>query len=121
MAVSVLLQDWISLEAQTSCDIVQSEPTWLCLGEYTEVALYTSTKQTVGAARLLFESAPSDDEDVTQVLVSAPLAPNTQRLDVVRSDSLSVALGAWLRWHLRMDTAGIATFRVWASFARTAR
>lgn len=121
VAVSVLLQDWITLEAETACDIIQSEPFWLCLGEFTEVALYTTTKECAGAARLAFESAPSDDEDLATVLAAVVLTADMQSLEVVRSDSLPVSPGEWLRWHLRTGGAGSVTFRVWASFARTAR
>ncbi len=121
VARSCLLQDWITVDAEAG-EVVQSSCGWLRLGDYTDLALYTSSQAVSPDVRMAFETAVSDDPDL--VFASAHIVPvqaDTQELTVVRFDRATAPPAAWLRWKLLLGSAGSATFRVWAALARTAR
>lgn len=126
-----LLQDWITIRAQSSsvAPIVQSAESWLDLDGYSDVVAWLETKEvtTGGAANvnITYETSATAEDAGFVAMTSAAIAlsANTVAVTPMLKDTAFVALARYMRWRLNAIGAASAwdvTFRVWlaANLAR---
>ncbi len=119
MAISMLLQDWTTIQLAAADSIVQNEASWLDCGAYTDLVAYVSTKQATAAsgATLHLETAPSRDNELFAAgtsMFSLALTPTTTFApQLVRYASATVPLARWVRWRISSTAATVVNFRVW--------
>jgi hypothetical protein len=113
---ALLLQDFISVSAASTTQIVQSPSGWIDLGEIEDVVLYTDIRETSGTGTLAIETSPTMQNGSFVSLVSFTPAVGL-RTDVVTAYLAKVPAARFLRWSLTapVGTTGDATFRIWVA------
>jgi hypothetical protein len=120
---SYLLQDWVTLRADTSIgatDIPQPAGLWLDLGPASDVTFFLDVSAKTGTSgRMRYETSPTRDASQFQTLSQFSLAANIstspQVLRFALYDNPSVPLARWVRWRVLNDVGvGVwdVTFRI---------
>jgi len=122
MGWGVLFQDWITLHTAAAGSVVQTEPDWVAVGDFTDVSMHASVRGLTGGPRAVhLESAPSFDADLFASIGNVRLTASSERTLNVKYALSTAVPAAWLRWRLEFDFAGDITLRLWLTLTRTAR
>jgi hypothetical protein len=133
MAHTVCLQDWITITAaSTNQIIIQPEPDWLDISDYQDIAAYLEVSQTSVGNNLVnvnLQSSPTKDESffaaqqsgsnpfVIQFAINgSTYTPGVQPIGAQRWSNTSnngQMPARYLRWQLKFAVAGNITFRIW--------
>ena len=83
-----VLQDWVTIRCQTIASVAQSEPSWLPFSSFQDIVFWADVREvtnpTGGAANmtLAFETSPSKDDGLFQVMTGATITPITAAVAV---------------------------------------
>ncbi len=117
-----LLQDFITVRAAASTQIVQTSSSWLDLGDLEDVVLYTDVREALNSGKLAFETSPSAVDSQFVPLVPAFTLGVGLQTNVVLASLAGVPPARYLRWRFQgvVGATAQATFRVWAASYRWA-
>lgn len=119
MSISILLQDWTTVQLGASDSITQNEGDWADLAQFCDVGIYISTKQvTAGVSSTLhLETSPSRDNDLFAAMTGASvaIASTEQRVILVKYQlsTTTAPLARFVRWRFSATAAAVACFRIW--------
>lgn len=115
MPQAMLLQDWISIQGNSSSDsVIQSADTWKDLSLYTDVVFYLERKDYSGSTLTLhYQTSPTQDDSLFQDMDTVSISATGLTQTVVRFASATTPLARWVRWKVDAAAAWRLTFRVW--------
>ncbi len=122
MNPSCLLQNWTTVQLAASGSIVQSSSDWIDASAFSDVAIYTSTKQVTAAvgATIHIETSPSRDDELFRTMTDGSIAmnPTENRMSFVKYQlsTTTEPLARWVRWRYTSTAASVCCFRVWLRF-----
>jgi hypothetical protein len=114
------LQDFITMRSVSSVlTVVQSEPSWLDLSGFQDLALWLDVKEFSGGGTIsmTYETSPVKDDSTYVSLASVTVATGVN-VTLVLKDSASTPITKWLRWKLSVASPGgtwDTTFRIWVA------
>lgn len=117
MPQAVLLQDWTSVQGNSSSDsVTQSADTWLDLSPYSDVVFFFDRKDFSGSGLTIrFQTSPTTDDSLFQDMATVSVSATGVTQTIVRFADASVPLARWVRWKVDASAAWRLTFRVWTT------
>lgn len=115
MALPVLLQDWTSIQGNSSSDsVTQSADAWLDLQPFTDAIFYIERKDFSGTGLTVhYQTSPTSDDSLFQDMATVSISATGLTQTIVLFATASVPLARWVRWKVDASAAWRITFRVW--------
>lgn len=115
MPAAMLLQDWITIQGNSSSDaVIQSADGWRDLQPITDVVFFLERKDYSGSGLTLhYQTSPTSDDSLFQDMATVAIAATGLTQTIVRFADASVPLARWVRWKVDASAAWRLTFRIW--------
>jgi hypothetical protein len=109
-----LLQDYVTVRGTPSTTVVQPSYGWLDLGSLEDVAMFLDVRETMGSAKITYQTAAAADASAFLALTGAlTLAIGTVTTNV-QAPLANVPALRFLRWTATGNgSPWDATFRIW--------
>lgn len=114
MGTSVLMQDWITLQGNSSADaVVQPGSEWIDAQDFVDYTILLDVREATSNLRVEIETSPIEDESM--FTGSTSFVPTSMGVyqQVVRFATATVPLARYLRWRVHhASSSWKITFRL---------